>query len=269
MYQRPARHPNRHPRWLIPVAALLGVGLVVLGFILIQTRESAAPGTKKSPDTQQSTPGTTQQSTGFNKSLYSTDDPNSIWVVANKSRALEPTNYVPADLVTPNLPLRVPGNETMQLRKEAAAALEQMFAAAKQENLNLMVSSAYRSYSYQANLYGGYVKSVGRAEADKTSARPGHSEHQTGLSVDVEPTTKKCELDTCFADTPEGQWVAANAYRYGFIIRYTKDKVGVTGYEYEPWHLRYVGTVLAAEMHSQSIETLEEFFDLPGGQTYN
>lgn len=204
----------------------------------------------------------------FDKIKFSINDPTSPWVVVNKLRPLSPVKYSPTDLVTPNLPLRVPGNESMQLRSESAQALERMFADAKLAGLNLLVSSGYRSYSYQVTLYNSYVKSIGQLAADQQSARPGFSEHQTGLAVDVGATSHKCELQQCFADTPEGKWVAANAYLYGFIVRYTADKVAITGYEYEPWHLRYVGVSLATEMHKQNIETLEEFFDLPNASNY-
>lgn len=204
----------------------------------------------------------------FNEAQYSTTDPASIWVVVNKQHALNPVSYIPADLQIPNVPQRVPGNESMQLRTAAASAIEDMFSAAKTDSLNLMVSSGYRSYAYQVGLYNGYVKSEGQALADQQSARPGHSEHQTGLAVDIEPTSRHCELDQCFADTKEGKWLAANAYKYGFVLRYTPDKVRVTGYESEPWHYRYVGKDLALQLHNQNIATLEEFFGISGGQNY-
>jgi len=204
----------------------------------------------------------------FHKAQYSTTDPTSIWVIVNKQHPLNPKNYAPADLTFPNVPLRVPGNESMQVRKQTASALETMFADAKTAGLKLMLSSGYRSYTYQVNLYNGYVQTQGQAMADTQSARPGYSEHQTGLAADIEPSTQKCELEQCFADTPEGKWLAANAYKYGFIIRYTADKVATTGYEYEPWHVRYVGTELATEMHNKGIATLEEFFGVSGGKNY-
>ena len=204
----------------------------------------------------------------FNKKLYSIDDPTSIWVVVNKKRSLNPINYMPVDLTVPNVPLRVPGNESMQLRKPAADGLEKLFAGAKADGLNLMLSSGYRSYTYQTNLYNGYVANSSVAEADRSSARPGHSEHQTGLAADVEPLSKTCEVDPCFAQTPEGKWIVANAYKYGFILRYPADKVGVTGYEYEPWHIRYVGTQLATELYTTHTETLEEFFGLGPAPSY-
>ena len=204
----------------------------------------------------------------FDKTQFSKTDPSSIWVVVNKQHALTPGDYVPADLTIPDVPQRVPGNESMQLRAAAAGALEQMFAGAKSAGLGLMLSSGYRSYTYQVGLYNGYVRTEGQAAADKSSARPGHSEHQTGLAADIEPTSRTCELNACFANTPEGIWLAANAYKYGFILRYLPDKVPVTGYESEPWHFRYVGTQLAGEMRIEGITTLEEFFGITGGQSY-
>lgn len=175
---------------------------------------------------------------------------------------------MPADLVVPSTPLRVPGNESMQLRSEAAKALERMFAAANADGVQLMLSSGYRSYSYQTGLYNGYVKSNGAAAADNFSARPGHSEHQTGLAADIEPTSRHCELQACFAQTPEGQWLAKDAYKYGFILRYSDDQTSVTGYEPEPWHFRYVGVELAGQMHKVGTKTLEEFFGISGGPSY-
>jgi D-alanyl-D-alanine carboxypeptidase len=205
---------------------------------------------------------------GFDKTIFSTSDPASLWVVVNKQHALTPKDYVPADLVMPNVPQRVPGNESMQLRQVTATALEAMFAAAAKDGLQLMLSSGYRSYKYQVNLYNGYVASEGQATADTQSARPGHSEHQTGFAADVEPSSKHCEVESCFGDTPEGKWVAENAYKYGFIIRYTPGNEDITGYEPEPWHIRYVGEKLAYELHRTNTTTLEQFFDITGGKTY-
>jgi D-alanyl-D-alanine carboxypeptidase len=197
----------------------------------------------------------------FNKSQYPTDVASSLWVVVNKGRAL-PGNYIPSGLVVPNVPLRQgSASSEMHVRSDTAAALEKMFAAAKAQGINLKLTSGYRSYSLQVSVYNGYVASDGVAKADTYSARPGHSEHQTGLAADVEPLSGRCELDICFESTPEGQWVAANAYQYGFIVRYAKDTQNLTGYQYEPWHVRYVGTELAQEIHKTN-QTLEQFFGL-------
>ncbi len=201
----------------------------------------------------------------FDKKRYSLVDPSSIWIVANKKHQLSPTDYTPADLRKPAITLRVPNDESMQVRDETATALEHLVAGAKTDSLNLMLTSGYRSYNYQVSVYNGYVKQMGQAETDRTSARPGYSEHQTGFAADLEPTNGTCELQVCFGDTPEGKWLAANAYKYGFIIRYPADKVPITGYDYEPWHVRYVGVALSNQMHKDGIETLEEFFDVAGG----
>jgi LAS superfamily LD-carboxypeptidase LdcB len=205
---------------------------------------------------------------GFNKKQRSVNDPTSIWVVVNKGRIL-PGSYVPPDLTAPNVPLRLSsGSSEMQLRQEAAGALQQMFMAASQQNIHLMLASGYRSYDEQVGLYKGYVSTQGQQNADSSSARPGHSEHQLGLAADIEPSSRTCEVETCFADTQEGKWVAANAYKYGFIIRYPKDKDNLTGYEYEPWHVRYVGAALAMQIQ-QSGQTLEQFFGLSVYSDYN
>lgn len=205
----------------------------------------------------------------FNKTEHSIDEPSSIWIVVNKQRPLQPAGYTPSDLVAPKVPLRLNGEEPeMQLRKEAAMALEALVAGAKKESLDLMVASAYRPYTFQQNLYNRYVTQQGQAAADTQSARPGHSEHQTGLAVDLEPTSQKCEVETCFADTPEGKWVAKNAYMYGFILRYQDGKDDETGYMYEPWHLRYVGKALSTELQRIGNPTLEQFFSLDPAPDY-
>lgn len=205
----------------------------------------------------------------FDKKQLSLNDPNSLWVIVNKKRPLKPATYEPADLVVPDVPLRLDSKtEEMRLRKPAAAATKQLFAAAKKDGLQLKIASAFRSYAYQKNLYNGYVKTQGQQTADTQSARPGHSEHQTGLALDVEPFSRQCEVEACFANTPEGKWVAANAYKHGFVVRYQEGKQNITGYIYEPWHLRYVGKKLARELHKQGDPTLEQFFSLSGAGSY-
>lgn len=220
-----------------------------------------APGHTAGPVTN------SQPTENFDKTKHSLTDPNSIWVIVNKRHAL-PAGYVPADLTVPKVPLRVPGNQSMQLRRPAARALETMFDAAKSQGLKLMLSSGFRTYSYQVGLYGSYVKSQGRVAADTFSARPGYSEHQTGLAADIEGTDRKCELEACFAATPQGKWLAAKAYKYGFILRYPTGLEAVTGYEAEPWHFRYVGVELSTAMHDQGIKTMEQFFNVAGGRQY-
>ena len=188
----------------------------------------------------------------FDKKKLSIDDPASIWVVANKKRALNPTSYIPTDLVG------VGGSQ--QLRKEAADALVRLIDGARQEGLTIQPLSGYRSYSTQVTVYNNEVANYGQAVADSESARPGHSEHQTGLAIDV--GGGGCGIEDCFGTTKEGKWVAANAHTYGFIVRYTAGKESITGYRAEPWHIRYIGAELSTELHKENILTLEEFFNL-------
>lgn len=180
-------------------------------------------------------------------------------VVVNKQRAL-PADYVPADLVEPNVPF--PFDEKVEkrlMRAEAAAALEKLFAKAKEQGIELYAVSGYRSYRTQKSLFETYVKTQGAEHAAAYSAVPGKSEHQTGLAMDVSGADANTRLEESFADTPEGQWLAANCAEFGFIIRYVKGKEDMTGYAYEPWHLRYVGKEIAQEITSKGI-TLEEYF---------
>jgi len=136
-----------------------------------------------------------------------------------------------------------------------------MFETAKNDGIDLMLGSGYRSYDVQAFYYNNYVNTYGQAEADRFSARPGTSEHQTGLALDVSGIDRVCYLEVCFEEQPAGKWVADNAHKFGFIIRYPEGKESITGYQYEPWHLRYVGQELATELNSLSL-TMEEFFEI-------
>ena len=219
---------------------------------------------------QQADTSPVQTNKPFNKQRLSLDDPASLWVLVNKKRPLQPETYQPDDLIFPSVPLRLPGNtDEMRIRQVMVEPLKAMFRAAEKDGLTLMISSAYRSYSYQKGLYNHYVKEQGQTVADTQSARPGHSEHQTGLAVDIEPASRQCEIEACFADTLEGNWIASHAHKYGFIIRYQEGQTETTGYTYEPWHLRYVGPELAKELFNQGNPPLEIFFGLPKAPDYN
>lgn len=191
---------------------------------------------------------------------YDIDTASSLQVVVNKQRALDPAGYQPARLA------RVTG---LQVRSEAADAYKKFSRDAKAAGVSITLVSAYRSYTQQANLYNDYVRQYGQATADTLSARPGFSEHQTGLAVDIGNPNGSCALEDCFESTPAGRWAAAHAAEYGFIIRYPQGSSAVTGYAYEPWHLRYVGTRLAAELKASGKATLEEFFGLGAAPDYN
>lgn len=206
----------------------------------------------------------------LDKNKYSISDPNSIWVVVNKKRPLDPTSFAPNDLVLPDIPLRNSNaSSEMLVRKEVADSLVKMANDAKKESINLLLASGYRSYSLQVAVYNNFVKTQGQAIADTQSARPGHSEHQTGLAVDLGSTSRKCEIEDCFADMPEGKWLEKNSYKYGFILRYYPNGQPEVGYKYEPWHFRYVGIELATELHNKNIKSLEEYFNLPVAPDYN
>jgi LAS superfamily LD-carboxypeptidase LdcB len=146
------------------------------------------------------------------------------------------------------------------LREEAAKALEELFVGAASESVELFAVSGYRSYETQYGLYNSYVKKWGEEKTNAVSAIPGHSEHQTGLAMDVSSRSAALDLTEEFGETLEGKWVKENAWKHGFIIRYPKDKEVITGYQYEPWHLRFVGVEVATYIHEHGL-TLEEFFD--------
>lgn len=186
-------------------------------------------------------------------------NPEELYVIVNKQRAL-PSDYVPSDLTEPNVPFPFKDKvEKRLLREPAARALEALFSQAKQDGIELYAVSGYRSYKTQKSLYDTYVRTQGEAHAAAFSAVPGKSEHQTGLAMDVSGLDQATRLEQTFADTPEGMWLAEKCAAFGFIIRYPKGKEDITGYAYEPWHLRYVGVEMAEEIMSRGI-TLEEYF---------
>lgn len=196
-------------------------------------------------------------------------DPDSIHVLVNRQNPLEPGDYAPEDLVTAPVPHYGP-TDAMTLREEPAEALAKLFAEAAQEGLELGLVSAYRSYAYQVQIYGNRHAEVGTAETDLYMARPGYSEHQTGLAADVTAINNaECGyLGSCFGETPEGQWVAENAHHFGFVVRYLEGMEDITGYPYEPWHLRYVGEDTAAEVFDQGL-TLEQYWGEPPAADYD
>lgn len=193
---------------------------------------------------------------GIDLAAHSPTDPASPWVVVNKRVAVDPVDHEP-DLTTVRGYL---------VRPDAAPDLTALLAAAEADGVHLTLRSAYRGYSKQAAVYEGWVAQLGRAQADAVSARPGHSEHQTGLAVDVGGSSRpECDFEPCFGDTPEGRWVAEHARSFGFLVRYTPENKAVTGYAPEAWHLRWVGRDLAGYLSETGLSTLEEVFDVPGG----
>ncbi|MEK5391030.1 M15 family metallopeptidase [Margalitia sp. FSL K6-0131] len=187
------------------------------------------------------------------------ENPSNILALVNKDYSLG--DYKPNDLVRPKVAFSF-GNQDIEksyMRKEAATALEQMFSTAKKDNIFLYAASGYRSYTRQKTLFDAEVANVGKDKAAQAVAIPGESEHQTGLAMDITSETENFLLTEKMGEHKEGIWLREHAHEFGFILRYPKDKVNVTKYEYEPWHFRYVGKK-AAEVMYKNNWTLEEYF---------
>lgn len=190
-------------------------------------------------------------------------DPRSLWVMVNKKNPLRPASYAPATLRTVNLP------GTGQMRPDAATALERLSAASVQAGAGpLCINNGYRSYATQQAVYADHVRARGQAGADLISARPSHSEHQTGWAVDVGAAQGGGCGFSAFGTTTQSRWVAAHAHEFGFIVRYPEGQTAVTGYVYEPWHLRFVGVELASDYAASGLRTLEQYLGYPAAAGY-
>ena len=184
--------------------------------------------------------------------------PSSLTVLVNKQNPLSPLSYEPDDLA--NL-VGVP------LRQPAAQAAQKMFADAAAEGVFMQALSGYRSYSTQESTYASWVAQQGQDYADTASARPGYSEHQTGLALDI-GTGTGCDLQPCFKDTSAARWVADRAHLYGFVVRYPWWEHETTGYWYEPWHLRYIGPEEAENFKKSGSATLEDYWAVGPAPSY-
>lgn len=189
----------------------------------------------------------------FYTNVIETPNQNSIQVLVNKFYYLD-KNYVPGNLEEIDNNYSIAGK---YLVSSARISFEYLARQAKKDNCNIRGVSAYRSYQYQNNLYNNYIKQDGVKNADKYSARPGFSEHQTGLAIDIDNIETNYNN---FENTKEYTWMQNNAYKYGFILRYPKGKEDITGYMYEPWHYRYVGVKIATYIHTKNISFEEYYF---------
>lgn len=218
-------------------------------------QEAAAKITADQATTATDATATTIDSSTCNTSP-SHKNPESIDVVVNKKHCMQPVTYVPSDLVTSN---------GATLSAKAITAYDQLFTAATAAGQGFYVTSSYRSYSDQVATYAYWVNTSGVTGADTYSARPGYSEHQTGLAFDV--AANGCVLD-CFGATTQYTWLQAHAADYGFIQRYYAGSESITGYEAEEWHYRYVGVAVAKDMRAKGIKTLEQYWKISGGDYY-
>jgi D-alanyl-D-alanine carboxypeptidase len=236
------------------------LGLVMMGAVAFYAiKHNTTPAAEQNATQQDSSP----VAEGFDKNQYSIDEPGSLWWIVNKQRPL-PDEYIPASQDAPNILLRwARSAESMQLDIRLIEPLESMVADAENAGHEIMLVSGYRSQAYQTELYNNYVEAYGEEEASRFSAKPGTSEHQTGLVADLGMKDGTCEIEECFGETAAGKWLAVNGHKYGFIVRYLQGKEAETGYLYEPWHFRYVGVELARELYDQNT-TMEEFFGVDG-----
>lgn len=247
--QTPTREDNRR------VAGIISLFLAF--FLLTSTTNALAETPTPTPTatptiTATPTPSPTPTATP----ILSIDDAASIWVVVNKKRPLNPIKYQPVL------------DKSLNLAKPAADAYRALKGAvSKAKAGTLCLNSGYRSYNTQANTYNTDVKRYGKVVAENLAAHPGYSEHQTGLAADVSTTALSCRI-TNFGKSAASKWIAENGWQYGFIVRYPNGETATTGYQYEPWHLRFIGIELATRMHDQKITVLEKFWNLPAATTY-
>ena len=248
--------------------SILGVGLVV------QSGSFASPKLEMVNEqiTINAAEGRVPPTLGLTDYIYprlTIDSANQPLVVVNKLRALDPIDFAPPILNVMPSSESLDNSRELVLAPSAAHALvlmaEQMHAEGYGQ---LFVNSAYRTYDYQVELFESKTRQYGLAGALVRSAKAGHSEHQTGLAVDVSVPAQGCAIMTCFGETAGGKWVAENSWRFGFIVRYEEETTAITGYSYEPWHLRFVGEELATEYSENGIHTLEEFWSLPAAEFY-
>lgn len=212
------------------------------------------------------------QAQSFDSFLYQrflTDIAGSEAVVVNKLRPLNPLDFAPLEMRELKSSESLENPRSLKMVATAATALEalanEMFLAKAGQ---LFMNSGYRSYDYQLELFESKTEQYGLAGALIRSAKAGHSEHQTGLTMDVSVQAQGCAIMQCFGETKGGKWLADNAWQFGFIVRYEDGTQAVTGYTYEPWHLRFVGKNIAKLYHEGDFSTLEEFWGYSAAEFY-
>ena len=260
----------------VAISLAIGLGSANLGTVAnaVETASPSptapAPATTSSPSPTAPTTAAPTSGTVRDPIKLSVDKYNSLWVVVNKQRPLSFLKYVPKNLTKP--PFKFPATHNpygVVMTKDAGIALVAMAKAmAVEGGGTLVASSGYRSYLTQVDVHSRQVSRFGLKAGEALAARPGYSEHQTGLAVDVYAAGQDCRIYTCFANTVAGKWLANNAHRFGFVLRYQQNQAAITGYQFEPWHFRYVGVELATEMKSLNVSVLEKFWNLPAAPSY-
>lgn len=255
---------RRRVRKSLIVILIVLICIVALLIGMLQKKSSDAANTKEPKQVQvtqkkqkkSTLPKVTKvdQSGEPYENTVTVSDLNSIYILVNKYSGL-PQDYEPSDLVEVDSSGE---NENVRMRKVAANAFEKMIAAAKKEGFILNACSAYRSYAYQVDLFNNGAANYGQDYADRYWTRPGYSEHQSGLSVDIRMDNDCSDLDAV-RNNPHYDWLLKNMHKYGFILRYPDDKEDKTKIAPESWHLRYVGKDLATYLYKHNL-TLDEYY---------
>lgn len=238
--------------------ALFRIAALGLGSVAIACGRSGGDDARE----RGSTEGKPAATSGAGKPASEAGTPSPTAVVAGEPQCLVtksqgvPSGYIPEDLVV--VPDRVRAVDGIQLRRQAADAVVQLIDGAARGGHGLFVLSGYRSYREQERILRDEIEQFGKATAEKQVAPPGHSEHQLGLAADITSERSPYELTEKFGTWPEGRWLADNAARFGYVLSYPKGKESVTGYIYEPWHIRYVGLPLSETVAASGL-TLTEF----------
>lgn len=231
-------------------------GEVVATAAKTTTKKSTTKTTKKKKKYNEEAPWESSDMYGLPDKLdLLKKDKGDVLVLVNKLHAVS-KNYKPTDMVA--IKGSYTTNQGLEMKADAYKAFKKMRKAAKADGIRFKICSAYRTYSTQKWLYNNYLNTMGKKLRDIRSAYPGRSEHHTGYAIDLVTKSTGWTLTQDFAKTSEGKWINKHCAEYGFIIRYPKGKTDITGYDYEPWHLRYVGVDAAEEITEQGI-TLEEY----------
>lgn len=258
---------NSKKRIIIPTLAILGLAVIaIIIFALIRPNQpDVGPTTNQSASETNQVEQTSQikQITLPNTEPITAIDGNyidddHIWRLVNKSHPFNDLHYRPANLQLATVASRTDkSTDERSIRADIMPSVEALFVSAKQAGFDLQIGSGWRSYEQQNIYYSNYSRLYGQESADTFSAKPGYSEHQTGLVMDLATTDHNCYLEECFGETGAGKWLAEHSYKYGFILRYPRGKDGITDFIYEPWHFRYVGEDLAKALKESGL-TLDE-----------